>query len=293
LHSPLKEVVRTRCLPGTGSDVVVLTFTTQRWSQFVEQGLTFYERNAELLAGGADAPLLALQVAPPQILHVLRQFVVLSQVPHVTLALENACALLLRLLGELRFGSALECQEPERRKRVELAQARMVARLARPPSLSQIAGDLNVSPRQLQRDFLGFTGLTPIRYLNVVRMSEANSLLAETSLPIAEIAALLGYVSQAHFSAAFRQAYHCSPREVRESFRQADDDLDRPRKERLVAAPHPRPGARLSSSTIRRAAPDLAGQTSSCARGERNTPHVPNTRPEQEPHTERQNVDAV
>jgi AraC-like DNA-binding protein len=46
-------------------------------------------------------------------------------------------------------------------------------------------------------------------------MSEANSMLAETSMPIAQIAALLGYVSQAHFSAAFRQAYHCSPREVR------------------------------------------------------------------------------
>ena len=122
----------------------------------------------------------------------------------------------------MQFGTAPEHQEPERRQRVELAQARMVARLARPPSLIEIAEDLNVSPRQLQRDFRAFTGLTPMRYLNVVRMSEANSLLAETSLPIAQIAALLGYVSQAHFSAAFRQAYHCSPREVRETFQHSD-----------------------------------------------------------------------
>jgi AraC-like DNA-binding protein len=215
-HGPLKQVVKTRCLPGTGSDVAVVTFTPERWDAFMDQQPAFRERNAALVRGAAERQLLALQVAPPQLLHVVRQLIVLSQVPNAAaVALENAGALLLSLIGDLRFDVPTLGQEPERRRRVELAQARMVARLARPPSLSQIAGDLNVSPRQLQRDFRAFTGLTPMRYLNVVRMSEANSLLAETSMPIAQIAALLGYVSQAHFSAAFRQAYHCSPREVR------------------------------------------------------------------------------
>jgi AraC-like DNA-binding protein len=215
-HGPLKQLVKTRCLPGTGSDVAIVTFTLQRWSEFMAQHPAFYEHNARLASGAVEQPLLALQIAPPQLLHVLRQLIVLSQVTDAAvLALENAGALLLKLIGELRFDAPSAGQEPERRQRVELAQARMVARLARPPSLSQIASDLNVSPRQLQRDFRAFTGLTPMRYLNVVRMSEANSLLAETNIPIAQIAALLGYVSQAHFSAAFRQAYHCSPREVR------------------------------------------------------------------------------
>lgn len=216
-HGPLKQVVKTRCLPGTGSDVAIVTFTNQRWSTFVDQHPAFYDRNLLLARGAAEQPLLALQIAPPQLLHVLRQLIVLSQVRNAAaLALDNAVALLLSLVGALHFDIPSITQEPERRRRVELAQARMVARLARPPSLSQIAGDLNVSPRQLQRDFRAITGLTPMQYLNVVRMSEANSLLAETSMPIRQIAELLGYVSQAHFSAAFRQAYDCSPREVRE-----------------------------------------------------------------------------
>jgi AraC-like DNA-binding protein len=215
-HSPLKQVVKTRCLPGTGSDVAVVSFTTERWDAFMEQYPAFRERNAALVRGADERQLLTLQIAPPQLLHVVRQLIVLGQAPRAAdLALENAGALLLSLIGALRFDVPSMAQEPERRRRVELAQARMVARLARPPSLSQIADDLNVSPRQLQRDFRAFTGLTPMRYLNVVRISEANSLLAETSMPIAQIAALLGYVSQAHFSAAFRQAYHCSPRDVR------------------------------------------------------------------------------
>jgi AraC-like DNA-binding protein len=215
-HSPLKQPVKTRCLPGTGSDVAVVSFTIERWDAFMDQQRAFRDRNTVPLLGAAERQLLALQAAPPQLLHVLRQLIGLSKVPNAgALALENAGALLLNLLGELRFDMANVAQEQESRQRVELAQARMVARLAHPPSLSQIAGDLNVSTRQLQRDFRAFTGLTPMQYLNLVRLSEANSLLAKTSMPIAQIAALLGYVSQAHFSAAFRQAYHCSPREVR------------------------------------------------------------------------------
>jgi AraC-like DNA-binding protein len=52
-----------------------------------------------------------------------------------------------------------------------------------------------------------------------MRLSEANLLLAETRLPISEIAAQLGYTSPGHFSAAFRRAYDCSPRDVREPSR--------------------------------------------------------------------------
>lgn len=219
-HGPLKAPVKTRCLPGTGSDVAVLSFSAQGWAQLLEQYPALREQQSALLERQPSAPLVALQIAPPQLLHVLRQFVVLGRSGRASaLALENYAALLLRLIGELRFDREIHSQDSERRRRVEQAQGRMVARLARPPSLQQIADDLNVSARQLQRDFLAITGLTPIRYLNLVRLSEANSLLAESTIAISEVAALLGYASQNHFSSAFRQAYHCSPRQVREAQR--------------------------------------------------------------------------
>ena len=37
------------------------------------------------------------------------------------------------------------------------------------------------------------SGAMRVRYRNIIRLSEANMLLAETGLPIAEIAARLGY----------------------------------------------------------------------------------------------------
>jgi len=216
-HSSLKTAVRTRYLTGIGSEVVALTCSPRRWRRFIGQYPAFRERNAALLDSCPARPVLALQLAPPALLYALRQLIVLGQAPDAAdAALEAYCTLLLRLIGDLRFDIEVS-QEKERRRRVELAQARMVARLEQPLGLKQIAADLNVSSRQLQRDFVAVTGMTPIRYLNAVRLSEASSLLAETAIPVAEIAALLGYVSLAHFSAAFRQAYGCSPRQTRES----------------------------------------------------------------------------
>jgi AraC-like DNA-binding protein len=220
-NSPLRDPVRLRWLPGTGSDVVVVSCSAERWGRLLADHPAFAQRHAAMLASAAEQPLVTLQVAPPQALRVLRQLIAFRAAGSVTgLALDNHAALLLALISELHFGSQAVRPEHERR-RVEIAQAQMVAQLARPPKLHQIAEVLSVSERQLQRDFLSCTGMTPMRYLNVVRLSEANFLLAETALPIAEIASLLGYATPGHFSAAFRQAYQCSPRQVRASIEEA------------------------------------------------------------------------
>jgi AraC-like DNA-binding protein len=211
LSGPLPGQVRVRSLPGVASDTVVLGVSAERWRRFVAEHPTFAHHNAELLAGPA---VLARHSAPPHVLRVTRQVLALGEIERPpALALENHCALLLRLLGELAFGAP--AAQEQGRLRVEAAQRRMVERLDRPPSLDEIAAALCVSRRQLQRDFLSCTGMTPMRYLSALRLSEANLLLAETALPVAEVASRLGYPSPAAFSAAFRQIYQCSPREVR------------------------------------------------------------------------------
>jgi transcriptional regulator GlxA family with amidase domain len=140
------------------------------------------------------------------------------------LVLANQRSLLLQLIAEMRFNLCGMDHDREQRARVETAQTRLIETLARPLNLQTLADELNVSLRQLQRDFAALTGMSPVRYRNVIRLSEANALLAENSLPIAEIAANLGYASVAHFGAAFHQMYHCSPRDVRESVHKDADD---------------------------------------------------------------------
>jgi AraC-like DNA-binding protein len=212
LSGPARGPVRVRSLPGVASDTVVLWLAAERWGQLVAQHPAFARHNAELRAGH---PVMARHPAPPHILRVTRQILALAEQGRPPrLALENHCGLLLRLLGELRFGPPA-AEQGRAHLRVETAQRHMVEGLERPPSLEEIAAALSVSPRQLQRDFLECTGMTPMRYLSRLRLGEANLLLTETALPVAEIACRLGYPSPAAFSAAFRQIYGCSPRQVR------------------------------------------------------------------------------
>lgn len=211
---PLRKPVRASWLPGTGSDIVDVSWSAKQWRLFCEEHPHFARQNAALL-GENRQPRFALLPAPPQLLHVLQKALTLAQKRNApAYALENHCRLLLDLLAALQFTQPRQIDEAQR-QRVAQAQAIMVAHLGVPLHITQIAAQLNISPRQLQRDFSVCTGLTPIRYFNLMRLSEANFLLAETSLPVAEIAETLGYVSVTHFSTAFRQVYHCSPREVR------------------------------------------------------------------------------
>ena len=220
-HAPLREPVRVRALPGTSADQIVVRLAGPRWSRWLADQPGFRERHAACL-DAADAPVVALQSAPPQVLLVVRDLVALNEaIRPAPEAVARQGALLLHLLGELHFGQSQPAAAPERRQRVEAAQALLAANFREPPSLAALAAALSVSPRQLQRDFADCTGLTPRRYLNIMRLSEANALLADTRLPVATIAAELGYVSQTHFSTAFRQVYQCSPRELRAALRGA------------------------------------------------------------------------
>lgn len=215
--SPLEEPVQSHALAGTRSDTIALTFSPQRWRLLGEHDPAFRTRNTAFLLAYPQQPILSLQLAPPQILYVLRRLLAASEHSLPAHVLDNFVELLLRLIAEMRFEERFQRHDHEQRRRVEAAQARINASCTQPPSLQELAAQLNVSPRQLQRDFIACTGLTPVKYRNIIRLSEANELLAETSVPIAAIAAHLGYPSVSHFSAAFRQLYHCSPRQMREA----------------------------------------------------------------------------
>ena len=72
--------------------------------------------------------------------------------------------------------------------------------------------------RSLQRQLLE-KGYSYREIVTIARNERAVSLLRETSLPIMEIALLLGYEDHASFTRAFRRWMGCSPLEFRR-FRQ-------------------------------------------------------------------------
>ncbi len=102
-----------------------------------------------------------------------------------------------------------------------------------PIHLHQVAAAVALSPFHFHREFKRSTGMTPHQYIVQMRVERAKSLLAESDLPLADMAAQLGFADQSHFTAAFRRRTSMTPRSYRNSTAngmQSQPDRDRPRR---------------------------------------------------------------
>lgn len=83
------------------------------------------------------------------------------------------------------------------------------------PRLGDLAEMHNMSPWQLTRLFLRAFGMSPSRYRQHARAQNALRLLAETSLPLAVIAAQTGFSDQSHLGRGLRAATGATPDQLR------------------------------------------------------------------------------
>lgn len=86
-------------------------------------------------------------------------------------------------------------------------------------ALEEIAAAAYLSEYHFARLFKQITGVTPHVYLANVRLERARKLLADTALPISQIASMVGYQSQSHFSKMFRSVTGITPRAYRDAAR--------------------------------------------------------------------------
>jgi transcriptional regulator GlxA family with amidase domain len=82
-----------------------------------------------------------------------------------------------------------------------------------------LAGVGNINKYYLAHTFKQDIGVSPIEYLNQIRIKEAQTLLETTNYTIAEIARFNGFSSQSFFSQAFKREVNQTPSEHRKQFR--------------------------------------------------------------------------
>lgn len=87
------------------------------------------------------------------------------------------------------------------------AVKRMEETLDRPLSPSELALDLGISQRQLERQFRHHLNRTPIAYHRDLRLDQARRLLSQTGLPVTEIAFSCGFSSASHFARLYRDRF--------------------------------------------------------------------------------------
>lgn len=84
------------------------------------------------------------------------------------------------------------------------------------PSAEDLAIIAGMSRAAFQRQFLDIVGMTVADFDVRLRIHRAALLLAETDLPVNNIAAAIGYASRSHFSRAFRKVMGADPTQFRQ-----------------------------------------------------------------------------
>ncbi len=83
------------------------------------------------------------------------------------------------------------------------------------PSVERLALKLGISARHLRRIFEAQLGVSPLQYLQTRRLHTAKQLLADTLLPITQVALMSGFASVRRFNAAFVGHYKLNPTQLR------------------------------------------------------------------------------
>ncbi|WP_048440583.1 DNA-3-methyladenine glycosylase 2 family protein [Caenimonas sp. SL110] len=83
------------------------------------------------------------------------------------------------------------------------------------PTAQLLAARLGVTDRHVRRIFEAQFGVSPVQYLQTRRLLTAKQLLADTNLPVTQVALISGYSSVRRFNAAFVEHYGLNPTALR------------------------------------------------------------------------------
>ena len=87
-----------------------------------------------------------------------------------------------------------------------------------PPAISEVARQLGLTTRTLQRRLLEAMGKTPQSYMNEIRMGVAKSLIETSAVDVGHLMAATGFSDESAFRRQFKQASGMTPKQYRERY---------------------------------------------------------------------------
>lgn len=145
--------------------------------------------------------------------------------PHVSAEMFQA------VQDELVYRARDRGDQPQRPSRIETqrrgdpaltkAIALMEAHIEYPLPVTQIARQVGLSERELQRRFRGHICQGPTLYYRDIRLNRAFNLLQYSALSVREVGLATGFADHSTFYRAFRSRFHQSPQNLRAGFRAA------------------------------------------------------------------------
>ena len=99
--------------------------------------------------------------------------------------------------------------------RIAWAVEQMCDALHRPLRVPELARAVNLSPSRFTLLFRADTGVSPARYLQMLRMREARVLIQSTFLSVKEVMAKVGFNDPSHFTRSFARHHGVAPSRLR------------------------------------------------------------------------------
>lgn len=129
----------------------------------------------------------------------------------ISLELSGILTLLSRSLLEQILPPPTAPEEREQNRLVQDALFFLGSNYASPVRISDLAARLQVSQQYLGRLFKAETGVSPMRYLNRLRIEKAKELMRSSAMNISEAALAVGFENIYYFSRLFKQHEGMSP----------------------------------------------------------------------------------
>lgn len=125
-------------------------------------------------------------------------------------------ALTLQIVAALRRAGVLEAPRSTESAALRPALEYIHAHFARPLSLEEVSAVVHLTPAHFCRVFKKAVGASFLQYLNRLRIHRAEALLADPTLSVSAIAAMVGFASASYFTETFRKIHSRTPREYRD-----------------------------------------------------------------------------
>lgn len=101
--------------------------------------------------------------------------------------------------------------------KIRKAKDIIIARMAEPPSLQELADEIGLSLKKLKEGFKQIYGDSVFSFLFDYKMEEARKLLETGGLNVNEVGLKVGYSTSSHFIAAFKKKYGTTPKKYLQS----------------------------------------------------------------------------
>lgn len=96
--------------------------------------------------------------------------------------------------------------------KIKLAKEIMIQRMTEPPTLQELAEEIQLPLNRLKKGFKQVYGDTVYGFLLEYKMEQGRQLLIEGSMNVNEVGLKLGYSAASHFIAAFKRKYGTTPK---------------------------------------------------------------------------------